>query len=1019
MKIAFLHIGDFHFINKKGLNLFQIDKIVDALNTIPEFEYVIIVISGDIAYSGLREQYKIAWQFVGRIISKIKIDFGIKNNYRVLCVPGNHDIDHGEMPLSSTELQEMQRNNQYDKYLDNEIKKQKHFFNYAIYNNCFKEDKVLHQEVISFEDFKIEANLINSGIFSLKKEEDNGLHYLPQYCINELNTPTKADFVLTVMHHGVEYYNTYQKTLLESAIYEKSSIVFYGHEHYIRNKKISAENGMYAIIQAGGELCNNDNWQNSTFYFGVLDSSTLFYKQSKFTWNEKRKKYLASDISDIRLPNKPSIEKNIQLTDKYKRELLNDIKHSVSDNFLDYFVFPRLQEEVLSNKIEKEYIEQEKFVADILKKKKIYIHGGYNSGKSTLLKYLCLYLLEEYAVILYDASIPNARKAKRIIKNCFEDMYGDNPELYQCFNQIPRDKKILMIDNIDQIENESFDILIKELEESFGHFVFTSKRVLELDIKDRMKEILEIDESTVHYTIMPFFADKRKELIEKVVSYKAEDKATVQKTAALLSEAIKAQRRFISLDPDFIIKYVEYYCNNLGDAHNNDNGIFNKVFEANITNLLRGYQSANLSVDKLFVLLSKIAYYIHFNKAYPISEKEISIVIDEYNDNYDAKVRVSDIINIVTEAKILICDSSGDYRFSNRNYLSYFVAREINKKYNETGNDTDLKTILGNACFGINADVLMFISYITDNIRIQRFILNMTMSLTNEWLEFDFKENIPEYLKKGYQIEIETPTEKDSERVKKDEIEREKELNGNDDIKQIDIYDYTDSEADEFINQIIRASSLLMIVARCLPNFEHSMLREDKEAFVEAIYSLPNKIFAKWSNSMNECVEEYIQYFKEQCMDQYTRKKDGRNKNNDEDKNKEKEIMFALQNSSISLLLDLYNMTAYYSTKENTLEYLSKHEYEEKETYKLEHLMMLSRMKKYTQFKNAAISMNKESTDLAFSVALKKIIQHELVCSDGMDHNITNMLLSEFFPNKQFAQKLKQHKLANENKKRE
>lgn len=92
-----------------------------------------------------------------------------------------------------------------------------------------------------------------------------------------------------------------------------------------------------------------------------------------------------------------------------------------------------------------------------------------------------------------------------------------------------------------------------------------------------MKVLLKANDSIFRFKIMPIFSDKRYELIQKLVNIKAEDKSTVDKTTKLLADAISSQRRFISLDPDFIIKYVEYYCNNLGDANNSDSGVFSKV----------------------------------------------------------------------------------------------------------------------------------------------------------------------------------------------------------------------------------------------------------------------------------------------------------------------------------------------------------------------------------------------------------------------------------------------------------
>ena len=47
-----------------------------------------------------------------------------------------------------------------------------------------------------------------------------------------------------------------------------------------------------------------------------------------------------------------------------------------------------------------------------------------------------------------------------------------------------------------------------------------------------------------------------------------------------------------------------------------------------------------------------------------------------------------------------------------RNYLSYFIAKKINKLIERNGPDIEeLHYILNNICFGINDTILLFLSY--------------------------------------------------------------------------------------------------------------------------------------------------------------------------------------------------------------------------------------------------------------------------------------------------------------------
>ena len=134
------------------------------------------------------------------------------------------------------------------------------------------------------------------------------------------------------------------------------------------------------------------------------------------------------------------------------------------------------------------------------------------------------------------------------------------------------------------------------------------------------------------------------------------------------------------MTPDFIIDFVDYYCNNIGNISNSDSTVFGKVFEANITAILSPYQTGILTTDKIYRLISMVAHYIHFNKKYPISEKEILSIISTYNEDNDDEVTPSSFLRIIQSSKILT-ESENGYKFVNKNQLAYFVAREVNFLY--------------------------------------------------------------------------------------------------------------------------------------------------------------------------------------------------------------------------------------------------------------------------------------------------------------------------------------------------
>lgn len=87
--IRFLQISDIHFKDKDGNDdeyLQMKSKFIDDIELCQRSKGKIdyILICGDIAFSGLDSEYKVAREFIGYICDKAKCD-------KVLLVPGNHD----------------------------------------------------------------------------------------------------------------------------------------------------------------------------------------------------------------------------------------------------------------------------------------------------------------------------------------------------------------------------------------------------------------------------------------------------------------------------------------------------------------------------------------------------------------------------------------------------------------------------------------------------------------------------------------------------------------------------------------------------------------------------------------------------------------------------------------------------------------------------------------------------------------------------------------------------------------
>ena len=714
MKVLFLHVSDLHVKDRTAINTTHINKICEALNVLGKFDETVFIISGDCAFSGEKSQYDLVWKLVGNIIRKFRDTTNFSKKINVVVVPGNHDIDFSSRSLTAEELNDIYKENYYDKEMASEIEKQRHFFEYANFNKCFIDEGLYCEKNITFEDFTMNFNLLNSGLFSLKKDEDKGLHYLPNHVIDKLAEKSEADVSFLVMHHAPEWFCDDIKHKLEKIIAEKFSLCFYGHEHYLTSKSTKTDSTESTIILNGGALCENSNWNNSSFEAGLFDTQEKTYENWQFIWQSSKNMYVHTQNLSTTLKQKNK-SNTFAFDTHFYDSLIKDSKKTYISDYKSRFIFPRIIDDLHKNEI----TSFSKFKDVILSKKKILLYGNSDSGKTYLLKYLFEMFSKEKVAIYIDANKISGSKMKRIIKNAFQDIYGSDEYRYKKFEQVPKSDKILFFDNIDCIKHNDLKSFLGTIDNEFDFCVFSSKEHIELNIYARLRERIDTDNQFLKYSIAPWYSDKRLELIKIIAKEKLDSTVDFEFITNQLNNSIKAQRNYFSWNPDFITQFVEYYCNNVSQLQYNDSSVFSKVFEANIINQIRTNISGNITVEKTLTLLSKIAYQAHKIKEYPIKETTIQDVINKYNEDYGDKISSFKFLQLIENSKIAYKHpDENEFYFQKKSYYPYFIAREVNLYYNETGDDTDVKNILNYACFGVNSDILLFLIYLTENTKI-------------------------------------------------------------------------------------------------------------------------------------------------------------------------------------------------------------------------------------------------------------------------------------------------------------
>lgn len=424
MKIAFVHLSDIHFIDKDTGSAKHVDRIIRALNQLPQFDHLFYIVSGDIAYSGQSNEYKNAAHFFSNLKQGAAEKFVLKAPPTFQIVSGNHDVLLDEA-FDHHALQEIYRKGEQNNHIVSEQEKQSAFYQFSRMFGCSDlSRKLLYTKKYVLGDYSVEFNLINSAIFSMFDQE-KGMHFLPSSVIETLKQPAESDLVVSVMHHSFHWFNDQQKLLLENALLSQSDMIFLGHEHYIGHQSIAPGLAPSTHVFAGGELGNKNDWSNSTFSVCLFETRDRSIERTSFSWNEKSSVYVSCGINTLILPSHRTKNIPLVVNDSFKKRLFVDDKNSISESLKDYYVFPRLRQRKSGEYTdEKEYIESDAFTNCILENKHVYIVGVDNSGKTSLLKHIFESLSCKMCVLFCDVESITSGNRRRIVKSVFEDKIG-------------------------------------------------------------------------------------------------------------------------------------------------------------------------------------------------------------------------------------------------------------------------------------------------------------------------------------------------------------------------------------------------------------------------------------------------------------------------------------------------------------------------------------------------------------------------------------------------------------------
>lgn len=1004
MRILFLHLSDIHFEKKGDVDEKHISEIASALSSssIGAVDKIFVFVTGDVGYSGKAKQYECFAKFKNKLINALKQHVLPDKYIDVYLVPGNHDIDYDVLNRNRKDCEAVLKEPTTIDW-ESEVGAQSAFMKYSRYSNGLsRRNPLFSRHIVDVDGFTIEVNLLNSTVFSVRHENDQGVHYLPENVIEQLSTPTGANMAITLMHHSHQWFNDWCKPQLEQALLEKNTMVFCGHEHFQATQEISYNGKSPTQFFCGGSLCNRGDWSESKYFACIYDLKDYAFVHFQFTWDGSAGIYKRSLVQQGTLMPKYSLNLPQVRNREIEQKIMSDAHIHLADSVADYYVFPGVIREAQHKGVTpKEIFNLEAFFSEFEDCRRIELCGSDTFGKSALLKMVFNHFMPRKCVLFCRVEDISSGNRRRILKSLFEELYGENESDYQKFERLDKDQKMILIDDLHMISAKHVTSFLSGIEEEFGYIMYTTSNTMKLDIEERIKSAIAKD-SYACYKLRPLYSRQRRELVEKILAVKTPhiNNTDFESMVKRITQALDLQRRYVPLTPEIIIKIIEFFSTYQMESTQNDGSIFGKVFESSITNALSPYVHAPLTVDKVLLILGKVAFRAHTNRHYPISYQEILAVIAEYCDEYGGSIDGVSLINSVVESRILSRYSAdGLYKFCNNNYLAYFVAYEICNSKNVEA----VKGCFESACFGIYSNILMFVTYITNENSIIEQILNAALSATENWKEFSFSMDEISHLCISPNKGLLPPSEEDIEEDRQADLAKDRAEIDNCHLDIVNVYDYDEADKDKLENQLTRAISLMLLLARCLPNFEHRLKKHQKEAIITALYTLPNKVFYVWASHVEQTRDELMELIMTMETNAFVRHKPTLD-----------DARQILQWNSLSLLVELYHGVVNSSYRENTEEFLADmaktHISFDEETHILEHLLVLCKSNRIKEFVEIAEAMKEKCKLPAANLSLMMVVRHLLIKAQLVPKQVSQIRM-KFFPRTKAAETVYRRKL--------
>lgn len=674
-KTLFVNLSDIHvkisnFQNIK-LKLDSFLAMLSGINKLGSYEKIIILVSGDIAFSGAKEEYDLIESYFEELAT----------SYDLIMCPGNHDHNFStyESNTARNQMLKLEPEQQESETINIATRGMINYYDFEKKFTTFRPISTTPLSKyfnITSIDSTVSITCLNTAWCSQIHEKGGDitfpLKYLPNIDKNHIR--------IIFFHHPLSWFEPNNQKAIRNAIREDYSVILTGHEHLNDHFKVVGETHSCLMIEA---MPFDDRYTvENGFLTFEIDKNNISIKS--YIWEDNRfQEHRVITKNDILKDNSISNNSVSVNIDFYKNLLDIGVNYTHPDKDIldlnDVFIYPNLKPLDNDNKFDMKKTSSDSLLNS--SHKKILLIGDEYCGKTTLLKKIFIDSISNnmLPLMIEGNAIKNSKVEydkiiSRHVKRQYEDLDGIGYVNLE-------GEKILLLDAFDLVKGDRVSIssFLDKSYEIFEKVIITVNDTFDFSGSELLGESY-FDIDYTKYEILKLGHRLRYELVNKWNQLKEEcqnEKGSLiyQNGQAVRTITKIIGKNYVPSTPFFLLTLLQSMeTGNTLDVSANTYGYY---YEYLITHSLGNASVKKEELDEFFNYVKELSFYFYSKNLKDESKDALWNFNQTFCTDYGVKIDFGNRFKLLVKAKILEAKDGDYYKFKYPYVYYFFIAKYL------------------------------------------------------------------------------------------------------------------------------------------------------------------------------------------------------------------------------------------------------------------------------------------------------------------------------------------------------